>query len=197
MIHPERLYNYLSQQGVDFYTGVPDSLLKDFLKYVQDHSTAEKNIITANEGLAVALASGYHFKTGKLPLVYLQNSGLGNIINPLTSLADKEMYSVPMLLLIGWRGRPGTTDEPQHKKMGRITIPLLDVLEVPHHFMDGDESFSFESIDKAISLALAEQKPVALIVPDGIFEKYEGAIKEDEYSLIREDVLIKILILFL
>ena len=79
MIHPERLYNYLSQQGVDFYTGVPDSLLKDFLKYVQDNSTAEKNIITANEGLAVALASGYHFKTGKLPLVYLQNSGLGNI----------------------------------------------------------------------------------------------------------------------
>ncbi|MBP9103526.1 MAG: phosphonopyruvate decarboxylase [Chitinophagaceae bacterium] len=193
MIHPERLYNYLSQQGVDFYTGVPDSLLKDFLKYVQDHSTAEKNIITANEGLAVALASGYHFKTGKLPLVYLQNSGLGNIINPLTSLADKEMYSVPMLLLIGWRGRPGTTDEPQHKKMGRITIPLLDVLEVPHHFMDGDESFSFESIDKAISLALAEQKPVALIVPDGIFEKYEGAIKEDEYKLVREDVIGRII----
>ena len=103
------------------------------------------------------------------------------------------MYSVPMLLLIGWRGRPGTTDEPQHKKMGRITIPLLDVLEVPHHFMDGDESFSFESIDKAISLALAEQKPVALIVPDGIFEKYEGAIKEDEYKLVREDVIGRII----
>lgn len=192
MIHPERLYNYLSQQGVDFYTGVPDSLLKDFLKYVQDYSSTENNIITANEGLAVALASGYHFKTGKLPMVYLQNSGLGNIINPLTSLADKEMYGVPMLLLIGWRGRPGTTDEPQHKKMGRITIPLLEVLEVPHHFMDGDESFSFESIDKAIALAEAEQKLVALIVPDGIFEQYEGVIKENDYKLVREDVIKRI-----
>lgn len=189
MIHPERLYNYFKELGIDFYTGVPDSLLKDFLKYIQDHADSPDNIITANEGLAVGLASGYHFKTGKLPLIYLQNSGLGNIINPLTSLADKEMYAVPIILLIGWRGRPGTTDEPQHVKMGRITIPLLDVLEVPHFFMDADESFSFDSVDKAIALAIAEQKPVALIVPEGVFEKYEGKEKADEYSLVREEVI--------
>ena len=100
MILPERLYQFLQQQGIHFYTGVPDSLLKHFLKYVQDHSTVDEHIITANEGLAVALASGYHFRTGNIPVVYLQNSGLGNIINPLTSLADKEMYAVPMLLVI-------------------------------------------------------------------------------------------------
>ncbi len=193
MIHPERLYNYLKQQGIEFYTGVPDSLLKDFLKYVQDHSSSKENIITANEGLAIGLASGYHFKSGKVPLVYLQNSGLGNIINPLTSLADKEMYAVPMLLLIGWRGRPGTTDEPQHKKMGRITIPLLDVLEVPHYFMDADEDFSFDSIDKAIAQAVAEQKPVALVVPENVFEEYMGEEKTDEYNLVREEVISRLI----
>lgn len=104
MISPGRLYDFLKKKGVSFFTGVPDSLLKHFLKYVQDHSSPDEHIITANEGLTVGLASGYHFATGKLPLVYLQNSGLGNMINPLTSLADKEVYSVPMLLLIGWRG---------------------------------------------------------------------------------------------
>src|SRR5688572_21141647 len=136
MISPGNLYDFLGKKGVSFYTGVPDSLLKHFLKYIQDNTGEKDHIITANEGLAIGLAAGYQVSTGKLPLVYLQNSGLGNIINPLTSLADKEMYSVPMLLLIGWRGRPGTSDEPQHRKMGRITKELLDVLEVPVFTLD-------------------------------------------------------------
>ena len=107
MIAVSRLYDCLQQNGIAFYTGVPDSLLKDFLKYLDDQEERNNHIITANEGLAIGLASGYYFSTGKLPMVYLQNSGLGNTINPLTSLADKEMYAVPMLLMIGWRGRPG------------------------------------------------------------------------------------------
>jgi phosphonopyruvate decarboxylase len=193
MIHPERLYGCFKQNGVGFFTGVPDSLLKDFLKYIEDSSNQQEHIITANEGLAVALAAGHYMSSGKVPVVYLQNSGLGNIVNPLTSLADKEMYAVPMILLIGWRGRPGTIDEPQHLKMGRITIPLLDVLEVPHYFVDSDEEFAFDSVTKAISKAVAEQKPVALIAPEGIFEKYPGNKKTEEYALVREEVIKKII----
>jgi phosphonopyruvate decarboxylase len=193
MILPEHLYNFFQQHGISFYTGVPDSLLKYFLKYIHDNSSYDDHIIAANEGLAIALASGYHFRTGKLPLVYLQNSGLGNIINPLTSLADKEMYAVPILLLIGWRGRPGTKDESQHVKMGRITIPLLDVLEVPYYLLDADENSSFKKITKAIDEAIIEQKPVALLVQEEIFEKYEGIVQPGQYLLEREETIKKII----
>lgn len=192
MIAAERLYQFLQEKGVSFFTGVPDSLLKHFLKYVQEHASAKDHLITANEGLAIALASGYHFSTGKLPLVYLQNSGLGNIINPLTSLADKEMYAVPMLLLIGWRGKPGTPDEPQHVKMGRITQSMLDVLEVPCYLLEENEKLSFTSIDAAIQQAVSEQKPVALLVPEEIFEKYTGTKEPSSYALQREEVIKKI-----
>lgn len=194
MISPERLYNFLKQHDVSFFTGVPDSLLKHFLKYLQEHASPDQHIITANEGLAVGLASGYHFATGKLPLVYLQNSGLGNIINPLTSLADLEMYSVPMLLLIGWRGKPGTKDEPQHVKMGRITKDLLEVLGVPVYLLGENEEASFNTINIAIKEAVTVNKPVALLVPEDIIELYEGKTAESQYSLVREEVIKKIII---
>jgi phosphonopyruvate decarboxylase len=193
MIVPERLYNFLQQQGVNFYTGVPDSLLKHFLKFIQDHSKEGEHVITANEGLAIALAAGYYFRAGKLPVVYLQNSGLGNIINPLTSLADKEMYAVPVLLLIGWRGRPGTKDEPQHVKMGRITVPVLEALEVPYYILDAEETSSFKKIAEAIVIANKEKQPVALLVPEEIFEKYAGVDKMDIYFLSREKVIKQII----
>ena len=189
MIVPEQLYNFLKEQGISFYTGVPDSLLKHFLKFIQDTSKESEHIITANEGLAIGLAAGYHFRTGKIPLVYLQNSGLGNIINPLTSLADKEVYSVPMLIMIGWRGKPGTKDEPQHIKMGRVTIAVLEALEVPCFILDEEEDLSFKKITKAIEIATAEKKPVALLIPEEILGQYNGVINSDHYSLIRENVI--------
>lgn len=193
MIAPDRLYNFLQQKGVDFYTGVPDSLLKHFLTYLQDHCPEGKHIIAANEGLAVALASGHYFQTGKLPLVYLQNSGLGNVVNPLTSLADKEMYGVPMLLLIGWRGRPGTKDEPQHLKMGRVTKKLLETLEMPVYLLEADEVPDFKKISEAISHAQEKQMPVALLAKEGLFAAYKSVELADEYKLKREPVIQKII----
>jgi phosphonopyruvate decarboxylase len=189
MIGPDRLYHFLGKNNVSFFTGVPDSLLKHFLKYIQDNATEQEHIITANEGLAVGLAAGYHFRTGRLPLVYLQNSGLGNIVNPLTSLADKEMYAVPMLFMIGWRGRPGTKDEPQHIKMGRITPDLLEVLEIPYYIIEENEKEAFERIGKAIEQATGENRPVALLLQEDIFEKYNGIPEPVSYSLVRENVI--------
>ncbi len=193
MIAPARLYEHLRETGISFFTGVPDSLLKDFLKYLQDKAGADEHIIAANEGLATSLASGYYFSTGQLPLVYLQNSGLGNLVNPLTSLADKEMYSLPLLLLIGWRGRPGVNDEPQHVKMGRITIPLLDTLEVPVYLLGEDTLTAFSQIKAAAAQAMNEKRPVALLVPENIFEPYQGVAETDQYSLVREEVIRKII----
>ena len=135
MLKCKNFYTLLTKNGIDFFTGVPDSLLKDFCAYITDNTKDENNIIVANEGNAVALAAGYHLATGKIGLVYMQNSGQGNAINPLTSLVDAEVYGIPVLLLIGWRGEPGKRDEPQHIKQGKITLSLLDTLGVPHEIL--------------------------------------------------------------
>lgn len=189
MIPPERFYNHLVARGIDFFTGVPDSLMKHFLQYLHTNVEPKRHIIAANEGLAVALAAGYYFSTGRLPLVYLQNSGLGNTINPLTSLADKEMFGVPMLLLIGWRGEPGEKDEPQHKKMGRITQQILETLEIPFFILEQEEVASLELVNKAIETAVIAQQPVALLVKKGLFEPAKNSFTENAYELSREYVL--------
>ena len=103
MIDCQLFYDSLTRNGVGFFTGVPDSLLKDICAYITDHVPAEEHIITPNEGNAIALATGYHLASKGVPLVYMQNSGFGNCINPLTSLTDPEVYAIPMVLLIGWR----------------------------------------------------------------------------------------------
>ena len=131
MISPKLFYDELNNHGVDFFTGVPDSLLKSLCAYIADNTPAERNIIAANEGGAVGLAAGYHLATGKIPVVYMQNSGLGNTVNPLLSLTDKLVYHMPVLLVIGWRGQPGVKDEPQHLKQGQVTEALLDAMGEP------------------------------------------------------------------
>ena len=130
MIAPQFFIEKLQAEGVEFYTGVPDSLLKNVCAYITDHFDQNHNIIAANEGGAVALAAGYHLATGKIGCVYMQNSGEGNAVNPLASLTDREVYHIPVLLLIGWRGRPGVHDEPQHVKQGKVTTGLLNVMGV-------------------------------------------------------------------
>ena len=118
---PKLFYESLLNLGVNFYSGVPDSLLKSFCYFVNDNANKENHIIAANEGSALALALGHHLSTGEVPLVYLQNSGLGNLVNPLLSLTHNQIYSIPGILMIGWRGEPGIPDEPQHIKQGDIT----------------------------------------------------------------------------
>ena len=136
MINTQSFFNSLKKNNVNFFTGVPDSLLKDICAYIDDNISRDEHLICANEGTAFATALGHHMATGSVPLVYMQNSGLGNIVNPLTSLADKEVYAIPMVLMVGWRGEPGVKDEPQHVKMGRITPALLGSMEVPTFVID-------------------------------------------------------------
>ena len=119
-INPYDFFSFLKKEGVSFYCGVPDSILKNFTIFVEKNTKKNEHIILANEGNAVATAVGYHLSTNRIPVVYMQNSGFGNCVNPLTSLTNKEVYSVPLILLIGWRGSPSIADEPQHRKPGRI-----------------------------------------------------------------------------
>lgn len=175
MIETCEFYDELTKNNIEFFTGVPDSLLKSFCAYIKDNVDNEKNIIAANEGNAIALAAGYYLSTGKFGLVYMQNSGLGNSINPLASLADKLVYSIPMLLLVGWRGEPGTKDEPQHEKQGIITTELLDTLEIPYEVLS--ENTNNEEMKAKIKEAYKYMKensePYALVIKKGTFNEYK------------------------
>ncbi len=190
MQQPEAVFEAIRAQGIDFFTGVPDSLLKDFCAYVTDHAPEADHVITANEGNAVALASGHYLGTGHPALVYMQNSGVGNAVNPLLSLADAEVYSLPMLMMIGWRGEPGVKDEPQHVKQGRVMEALLEAMEIPYFVLDADTADAAGVIAKACELMRERSMPVALLVRKGTFEKYK--LKKDvatDYPMNREDAV--------
>lgn len=190
MISPASFYDLLRQNSIDFFTGVPDSLLKSICAYISDHTDATNNIIAANEGGAVGLATGYHLATGKIPLVYLQNSGIGNCVNPFLSLTDPDVYSIPMLVMIGWRGEPGVHDEPQHIKQGKVTLDLLKSLDVDYLVLPDSLEAGTSTINEAIQLAKEKNKPVALVVKKGTFEPYSLKRKITEtYRLKREDAI--------
>ena len=140
MLSPENFYNVLASEGLSFYAGVPDSLLKNLCAYITDHAEKKNNIIAANEGGATGLAAGYYLSTGKIPVVYMQNSGIGNAVNPLLSLMDEDVYNIPVLLIVGWRGEPGVHDEPQHVKQGKVTLPLLDAMGIKNEILTSDET---------------------------------------------------------
>lgn len=193
MIEPSSFYNELKKEEIDFFVGVPDSLLKNFCSFVDDNIEKDNHIIAANEGNAISIASGYHLATKKIPVVYMQNSGLGNCINPLTSLADKEVYSIPMLLIIGWRGEPGKKDEPQHLKQGRITREQLKILDIDYFVIDEntDEKSCLEKVIKRIN---KNSSPVAILVKENTFKKYKLKNKQKTiYKLKREEAIEEII----
>lgn len=190
MIRPEYFYNTLRGMGIDFYTGVPDSLLKDICAYITDHADRKNNIIAANEGGAVGLAAGYHLATGNIPVVYMQNSGLGNTVNPLMSLTDSDVYRIPVLLVIGWRGEPGVHDEPQHVKQGKTTLPLLDAMEIRHEIMSGDEAELEKQLAGGVRYMKETGRSFALVVKKGTFGKYKlqnGT--HNPYTMEREEAI--------
>ena len=173
MISPKAFYETLAKSGVAFLAGVPDSLLKEFCAYVDAALPADKHIIAANEGTAMGLATGVHLASGGVPMVYLQNSGLGNTVNPILSLADAEVYAIPMIIMVGWRGEPGVKDEPQHVKQGRVTPALLDAMELPYKVLGGDPEEATEIAGWATKTARKTSAPVVILVRKGAFAKAE------------------------
>jgi len=193
MIKVQDFYNELLKNDIAFFAGVPDSLLKDICAYITSHTPREKNIITANEGGAIALGAGYYLATNKIPLIYMQNSGIGNAVNPLLSLADKEVYSIPMILLIGWRGEPQTKDEPQHVKQGRVTPKLLKSMEIPFQIMDGKSNYE-KIINYTVKKAKEILAPVAILVRKNTFDSFLlNPCENNIYELTREKALEEVL----
>lgn len=195
MIDPSFFYQSLKKNGISFFTGVPDSLLKEMLTCIFDKSDAKSHIIAANEGNALAIAAGYYLSSGKIPLVYLQNSGLGNIINPLTSLVNHEVSAIPSLLLIGWRGREGEKDEPQHKKIGGITLEILKLLNIKYYIINSDTRDMESIVAEAHQLSIGTKSPVALVISKGTFSPYSvsNGDVEKENNMSREEAIETIL----
>lgn len=190
MITPQFFIEKLQSEGVEFFTGVPDSLLKNVCAYITDHLDDRHNIIAANEGGAVALAAGYHLAIGKVGCVYMQNSGEGNAVNPLASLTDREVYHIPLLLLIGWRGRPGVHDEPQHVKQGKVTTGLLNVMGINYDVLSKEEDKAVVQIEKAMRSIRETGDAYALVVEKDTFDDYtlQNVVK-NEYVMSREEAI--------
>ena len=189
MIRPEFFIEALREKGIDCFAGVPDSLLKNICAYITDHFDAQHNIIAANEGAAVGLAAGHYLATGQPACVYMQNSGEGNIINPLASLTDQEVYNIPVLLLIGWRGRPGVHDEPQHVKQGKVTTGLLNVMGVNYEVLSKEEDKAAKQIDKAAK-ALVNKEVFALVIEKDTFEDYKlQNVEVNDLTMTREEAI--------
>lgn len=189
-LNPADFHSILANKGITLFTGVPDSLLKDFCAYTTDHTDPEHNVITANEGNAIALAAGHYLVTGKPALVYMQNSGEGNAVNPLMSLTDPDVYGIPLLMLIGWRGEPGKKDEPQHVKQGKITLSLLNTLGIHHEILPDTKDGAQAALGTAVSSMIERSAPYALVVKKGTFEAYKLQTKvKTDFELQREGAI--------
>ena len=184
------LISLFKKKKISFFTGVPDSVLKNFLSLAYSEKKIN-HIVATSEGSAVGLAIGNYLTSGKLSLVYLQNSGLGNAINPLISVADKKVYSIPLVLLIGWRGAPNTKDEPQHMTKGKITKKLLSNLNIPT--LEITSKTSMIKISKFIDKSTNQEKPVAILVKNGVLEKEKKISTKNNHNISRSNFILHLL----
>jgi len=183
------LYDSLLKNGVQYFCGVPDSLVSPFSFFLEANAK-KQHVIAANEGNAIGLAIGYHVATGKVPLVYMQNSGLGNAVDPLVSLVDPSVLSIPMVLLISWRGQPGKKDEPQHAKQGAITCDLLKTLDIPYVVLSGQPDEAALQINKVAKASMRSKSPYALLLEKDTLEEYKYDVRPlTNYPLSREEAI--------
>lgn len=175
----------------DFYTGVPDSQLKALCNYLMNtYGISEHHIIAANEGNCAAIAAGYHLSTGKIPVVYMQNSGEGNIINPVASLLSTKVYAIPMIFVIGWRGEPGIHDEPQHIYQGEVTLKLLENMNISYYVIDSNSSYAdVQSAMEQFAPLLSDGRNVAFVIRKNALE-YDVPVKySNANTMTREEII--------
>jgi phosphonopyruvate decarboxylase len=189
-LDPFIFYEFLNENNINFFTGVPDSLLKEFNNVILEKTNSKNHFITSNEGSSIGLASGYYLSTNKIPLVYLQNSGIGNTINPLMSLASDEVYSIPMLIIVGWRGEPGISDEPQHISQGKCMINLIESLNIPYEIMPKNNDDMRITLNKTLKSLSINKKPHIILVSKNTFSTYKSSIIiENNNEIYRKDAI--------
>lgn len=182
--------NRIHNLGIEDFIGVPDSTLKPFCDYLYTNISSDYHHVTVNEGAAIALATGIYLGTQKISCIYMQNSGIGNALNPIVSLINKQVYDIPALMIIGYRGEPNIKDEPQHKFQGQITLPLLEVLNIKYKVIDNTTTTKeLDSLFKDIKERLLRNEQFALVVKKGTFESNSKFIFNNQYTLNRETAI--------
>lgn len=187
-----KINEFIALLNIDFYTGVPDSLLRPLCDYIYTKYglNPKHHIVAANEGNAAAIAAGYHLATGRIPVIYLQNSGEGNIINPLLSLLSEDVYAIPALFIIGWRGEPGVPDEPQHVHQGKVTLSLLETMRVPYVVVDKEMTATELEIQmQPLHEAMQAGRQTALVICKGALENEQKVTHKNENPLTREEII--------
>jgi phosphonopyruvate decarboxylase len=188
MIKVNSLINLLKKNKTDFFTGVPDSVLKELSSYFQSINK-KKHIIATNEGAAVSIGIGYYLSTKKIPAIYMQNSGLSNALNPLISIAHEKVYSIPLILIIGWRGSPRVKDEPQHNVKGKITEKILKLLNIKYTILRS--SSDINKFDKQIKSAKKNKSIVACLIEQGTLKKSKNTKKKKDFYNLNKEFFLK------
>ena len=187
MIKTKDLLNFLKKEKIEFFSGVPDSVLKSTSSFLEKNKL--NHHVTANEGSAVAMAIGYHLATKKIACAYMQNSGLGNALNPLISISHQRVYSIPLMLMIGWRGSPGIADEPQHKVKGAITTNILKLLNIKYCILNNKKDFI--KLKKLIKFSRSNNVPIAFLIKKNILLSDNKKLKKIKVNsnIKRKDVI--------
>ena len=191
MIKIDSLVSLLKKNNSDFFTGVPDSILKE-LSFSLQKKSKRNHVIAANEGSAVSLGIGHYLSTKKIPCIYMQNSGLSNALNPLISIAHKKVYSIPLILIIGWRGSPRVRDEPQHNVKGKITKKILKILNIKYTILRSSSDLS--KFNKQIKIAKKNKSVVACLIEQGTLEKNKKTIKKKDFYNLNKEFFLKTLL---
>ena len=191
MIKVSSLISLLEKNNSRFFTGVPDSVLKGLSSYLQNKDK-KKHIIATNEGSAVSIGIGHYLSTKKVPCVYMQNSGLSNALNPLISIAHKKVYSIPLILIIGWRGSPRIKDEPQHNVKGKITEQILKLLNIKYTILRSNNDLN--KFDKQIKIAKKNKSITACLIEQGTLEKNNKITKRKDYYKLNKEFFLKTLL---
>ena len=191
MLEVKSLIKVIKENGCNFFTGVPDSVLKE-MSLLLDNFPKKKHVIAANEGSAVSIGIGHYLSTGKIPCIYMQNSGLSNAINPLISIADKKVYSIPLILVIGWRGSPKIKDEPQHETKGAITKDILKLLNIKYTVVRTQKDLL--KFNNKIKYAKKNNQIAACLIEQGTFKKSKKKLKINDYNKLDKQILLKSLL---
>ena len=191
MIKVNSLINLLSKNNSNFFTGVPDSVLKELSSFLQNKKKTN-HIIATNEGAAVSLGIGHYLSTKKVPCIYMQNSGLSNALNPLISIAHEKVYSIPLILIIGWRGSPKIKDEPQHKVKGKITESILKLLNIKYTIIRSNNDL--KKFDQQIKIAKKKNTIVACLIEQGTLEKNININKKKDFYTLNKEIFLKTLL---
>jgi len=193
MLRCDDFADICGKYGLTFFTGVPDSTYKPWMSFLERDDTGFTNIPAVNECEATAVSAGYHLSTGKFPVLYMQNSGFGKTVNPLTSLCGPDIYNIPILLMIGWRGEPGKPEAHQHRQIGRIMTNLLEVLDVPYAVLSDDAVEAENQVQEAVQYLEDKNLPYALVVRKDVFEPLETKPETESMLMKREDAILTIL----